>query len=458
MKNKPLTFQIWIVFASGVIVILLLLILFFSLTLRSFFTEETYKTIAEAQEDFDYRRIAEYIKNASSVEEAKELQEMRLVQHAIFIDRKLTKDIANSVKLKKVSPEIIKEIKDEALNQQEERKRYVKSIEGVQLFYIIQKRINPKREVYLVSYMWDTYKNTLVKNLLIQLAIGMGIAVTIFLIVARIFSNYLTTPLVTLEKSLQCIAKKDWNSPISIERGDEIGKLAACIENMRKELAANDRAQQSFLQHVSHALKTPVMVIRSYAQSIIDGVYPQGNLQDAAKVIENEAERLQKHISDLLYISRLDYLSDHQQVRQNINLPTLISTAAERLRFQRPKLHWDLQLQQATITGDEEQWKVLVENLLDNGIRYALSKISICLEKRDGKVYVEIFNDGDPIPENDIGNIFSIFWKGKKGKSGLGLAIAKRIVELHGGHISVKNKENGVSFLISVCMNEQQTF
>ncbi|MCG6197942.1 sensor histidine kinase, partial [Anoxybacillus sp. LAT_38] len=75
---------------------------------------------------------------------------------------------------------------------------------------------------------------------------------------------------------------------------DEIGRLARSIERMRERLVRQDEAQQAFLQDVSHELKTPVMVIRSYAQSILDGIYPRGDLQGSVQVIDSEAERLEK--------------------------------------------------------------------------------------------------------------------------------------------------------------------
>lgn len=90
-------------------------------------------------------------------------------------------------------------------------------------------------------------------------------------------SRYLTRPLVEMETNIARLAEREWHRPFVLDRKDEIGKLARSFENMRIRLVKQDEAQQSFLQNISHELKTPVMVIRSYAQSILDGIYPNEN-------------------------------------------------------------------------------------------------------------------------------------------------------------------------------------
>ena len=95
------------------------------------------------------------------------------------------------------------------------------------------------------------------------------------------------------------------NEPIEVDREDEIGKLGKSIEQLRNQLIYQDEMQQSFLQNISHELKTPVMVIRSYSQAIRDGIYPKGDLDCSVKVIDEEAERLEKRIKNLLYITNL---------------------------------------------------------------------------------------------------------------------------------------------------------
>ncbi len=279
----------------------------------------------------------------------------------------------------------------------------------------------------------------------------MGLAFILSWLPSLGLARYLTGPLVTLEKRVEKLADRDWQEPIKLERNDEIGRLGKSVEQLRQQLVLQDEAQQSFLQNISHELKTPVMVIQSYIQAIKDGIFPKGDLTRTLQVIEEEADRLQKLIYNLLYLTKLDYLATHKPTREIFEMDKLIKHVVERLRWHRKELDWSLKLSPIKINGDIEQWRVVLENLLDNQIRYANSKIDIALTSEDEtSAILHIYNDGPNIEPEIMETLFRKYNKGYKGKSGLGLAIVNRIVSLHGGKIRVENEENGVSFYISV--------
>ena len=160
--------------------------------------------------------------------------------------------------------------------------------------------------------MWDTYRNSLLKALLQKLMVITFVAVVISIIVALTLAKYITSPLIKLEKNVKKIAEKQWDEAIIFDRQDEIGSLAKSIEYMRKELIKRDESEQWMLQNISHELKTPVMVIRSYSEAVGDGIFPKGDLKSSMRIISSEAERLEKRIKDLLYLSKLEYLSKHE--------------------------------------------------------------------------------------------------------------------------------------------------
>lgn len=264
-------------------------------------------------------------------------------------------------------------------------------------------------------------------------------------------SKYLSSPLVNLEKRVEKLASHEWNEPVELHRQDEIGKLGESIEQLRNQLIYQDEMQQSFLQHVSHELKTPVMVIRSYSQAIRDGIYPKGNLDCSIQVIDEEAERLEKRVRNLLYMTKLDYLSNHEISKEVFPMDHLIKDVVERLSWNRPELDWHLDLSPISINGDMEQWRVVLENLLDNQIRYANSQIRISLSKQENNLaLLNIWNDGPNIEPGIIDSIFNKFNKGYNGEFGLGLAIVYRIVSLHDAKVWAKNEEKGVSFFVEV--------
>ena len=123
------------------------------------------------------------------------------------------------------------------------------------------------------------------------------------IIFAKVLANRLTAPIRYLEKRVGYIAHKDWSKPIELHRKDEIGKLAYSISRMQESLKRLESEEEIFLQTISHDLKTPVMVIRTYCQAIKDGVYLEGSLEKTVQVLEEEAAGLEKKISSLLFLN-----------------------------------------------------------------------------------------------------------------------------------------------------------
>ena len=252
------------------------------------------------------------------------------------------------------------------------------------------------------------------------------------------------------EKDVKKIAEQNWHEPVTVNRSDEIGKLGASIEQMRKRLVSKDEAQQTLLQNISHDLKTPVMVIQSYAQSIQDGIYPKGDLSQTVKVIEDESKNLEKKIRDLLYLTKLDYMSTHQLAQDDFDFTALLHEVVDRLRWRRPEIQWEFDDANATIKGDKELWTKVLENVLDNQLRYAETKVSLSLAKHQTNVQCTISNDGPPIDQSVLQHLFEPFKKGANGEFGIGLSIVKRIVTMHDGAITAENTDTGVTFSLTI--------
>lgn len=452
MKNLPLSLQIWLVIAAITLSISLFLSILFPWTLRDFFTTEIYATIENAQGlfiDRNYRDlIRESLQEEYQQERRQQLQDIRTVNHLIIFND-------NQPFMSGRVPSIfIDTVKGQAEEQENDSQRYSLQIEEKKIFYIIRKGAIGDREVILVSHMWDTYRDDLVQTLFNKLGLIMGVVFLFSWIPALLLAKYLSSPLVALEKRVGKIANRDWQEPLQLKRKDEIGKLGTSIEQLREQLLRQDEAQQSFLQHISHELKTPVMVIRSYVQSIRDGIYPKGDLTNTLEVIEEEAECLEKRIRNLLYLTKLDYMETHKPQHQSFDISELIREVVERLRWQRSELDWDQKLTPVEVTGDIEQWRVALENLLDNQIRYAKEKIVISLteEKKDnqGLVKIHIWNDGPPIEKATMKNLFYQYGKGYKGEFGLGLAIVYRIATIHEAKVWAENQKDGVSFYLEI--------
>lgn len=448
MKNYPLSLQIWIVITIITLSISLLLTFFLPSTLREFFTKEVYSTISSAQDlvfnQFDGNIYRDYIGPDFFGEDEQILENIRTVKHFfIYDDNKII--INTSIPL-----EFLKEVKNQALTQKEPSHEYSGNMNGQKVFYIISKGRILERDAFLVSYMGDSYREDLVQTLFSKLVKVMVIILLFSWVPAILLSRYLSRPLVDLEKRVDKLANNEWNEPVELNRKDEIGKLGYSIEHLRKQLIRQDKAERSFLQHVSHELKTPVMVIQSFTQAIKDGIYPKGTLDRSIDVIDDEAKRLDKKIKNLIYLTKLDYLANHDIEIYDFSLDSLIKEVIDRFSWNRTDIDWNINLESISIKGDVEQWMIAIENLLDNQIRYAKSKILISLKNIDSKVILRFWNDGPAIEEKIITNMFDSFNKGHNGGFGLGLAIVYKIISVHGAKIYAKNEIEGVSFYIEI--------
>lgn len=296
---------------------------------------------------------------------------------------------------------------------------------------------------YLVSYIVNVSDNNL---LYMVLAVG-AVFIAIGFITAKIVANSIGRPLKELEKYTMKIAQKQWSEPVKVNSSDEIGKLAISMNQMQKELKRADEEEKMFLQSISHDLKTPVMIIMSHAQAIIEGMFID-SVEDTAEIIKNEAIRLDRKIKQILYLNTLDYVLVNDSENIDIDMQDFITNIVNRFKKVDTKISWTLNAQKATVYGDPDRIQVSIENILDNQLRYAEKEIKVSLDVEDTFAVIEIYNDGAKIDENNIQHIFENLYKDKTGNFGLGLAICKKILNFYNGEIVAVNREKGVSFIL----------
>ena len=296
---------------------------------------------------------------------------------------------------------------------------------------------------YLISYI-PNLKNDELLYTAIVIAI---IFIAIGFITAKVVANYIAKPLKKLEEHTVRIARKDWKEPISIKSEDEIGRLAESMNRMQTELKRRDEEEKLFLQSISHDLKTPVMVIMSHAEAIIDGVYI-GSVEDTAEIIKTEAISLEKKVKQLLYLNTLEYVLENNNEISQVNIHEVLSHIIGRFEVINSTIEWQLDMDKLMIIGNADKIQVSIENILENGLRYAEGKISVKLKSDGSFAVLELYNDGPNISSKSIDHIFENLYKDKTGNFGLGLAISKKIIDFHKGEIKALNRDKGVSFII----------
>ena len=239
--------------------------------------------------------------------------------------------------------------------------------------------------------------------------------------------------------------RRNEEASLNIDRKDEIGELADVLVEMQEELAFQQRQKEEMLQNISHDLKTPVATIKSYSEAIKDGIYPYDTLDKSVDVIIEHADRLEKKVFNLLMLNRMDYMT-HEKIKRDemLDLEPIVEQVIVSSKHIRPEIEITVNVDGSSVYGQEEPWRVVIENLLDNAIRYSLTKVVI--EVRDH--YFSIYNDGKPVPEKKLRTFFKPYEMGEKGQFGLGLAIVHRVVTNYNYIIDAKNVNNGIIFEI----------
>ncbi|WP_432662150.1 HAMP domain-containing sensor histidine kinase [Wukongibacter baidiensis] len=303
--------------------------------------------------------------------------------------------------------------------------------------------------LYKVSFKWEAKDDTLEKNLFIQIGFGFIIVIIILFLFSFYLSKHLTGPLMELTNNVNKISNRELDNPMKImDRDDEIGSLANSIEKMRRELFEYDKEQRFKLHSISHELKTPIMIVKSYVEALKKGLYPKGSLDASLEIIDEECGRLEKLVYNLLYIQRLDYLDSEIANKENINIKELIEEVIDNFSFKLEEIETRLDIDDIYIHANHDHIKIIIENIVENQIRYAKTLIKISLKEDFEKIYLTFYNDGESII--NIGDIFKLFKKGKRGQSGLGLYIVNRLLKINNGEIYAKNEEQGVSFYIEI--------
>lgn len=434
MKNRPLLFQFTSVFFVLILFVGVIFIVTIPMTLKSFFTDEIYHKIEESQLIVD--APINQRGHMGMGRHAMMQQNFRSVQH-VFIEEN-----GNVIMGRNFSQDVLSHFYEQAITQASTSKRYELEIGNEVLFYIITKKANETTDIFQISYMWDTYQKELTAILLKRMYIILVIVLLAALSLALFFAKRLVKPIEDMRQTVAQIAKRKWDKKLSLDRKDELGELAVSIDHMRQQLKEQDEAERMFLQQVSHDLKTPVMVIRSYAEALKDGIYPTGSVEETAMVIEKEARNLEKKVKDLLFMTKLDFLTETRVKQEEVEVDELLENVISRLHLYRKGIYIRKQIEPAKIMGNKEQLTILFENLIDNALKYAEEKIEISGWKSNNRYLIRCSNDGEVIEEKIVKRVFQPFVKGKKGSFGLGLTIMKRIVELHDGTISVA-VENG---------------
>ena len=212
---------------------------------------------------------------------------------------------------------------------------------------------------------------------------------------------------------------------------------------MKQNLKEQEEYKSQMYQSISHDFKTPLTVIKSYLEAVDDGIE---NEEDAKRIITEQIDKLEQKVHSLLYFNKLNYLKDTNNYKnEQVDLKNIIDNSVAKFKLQRPDINFKIiTSKNTTFNGTVDMWETIIDNILNNFMRYAVKEVKITIKDKS----ISFYNDGENIDENILNDIFSPYKKGIKGEFGLGLSIVKKTIKLFGYEISVKNEKKGVTFII----------
>lgn len=278
--------------------------------------------------------------------------------------------------------------------------------------------------------------NTIFPVLIFTLLIIIGLVL--------LWSQLLIKRVEHLKEKVDNLDNDNYKNKFNYYFNDELYSLSNSIDSMKETLKRQDEYKNQMYQNISHDFKTPITVIKSYIEGIEDGIETK---EEGLKVIKEQINKLELKVHSLLYLNKLNYIKDLDNIKkETTDVSRVIIESVEKFKLQTPNVKWDVNLQdkKCIYRGTFDMWEAIIDNLLNNFVRYADKSIKITIKNNK----IILYNDGPNIDPNILNDIFTPYKKGVKGQFGLGLSIVKKTIMLLGYEISVHNEKKGISFII----------
>jgi histidine kinase len=302
-------------------------------------------------------------------------------------------------------------------------------------------------------------------GLLESLGYAVIAAILVAVTVSIIFSRQIVAPLRAMMKVSQRIADGRYDERVVVGGSDELAQLAGRFNRMAERLEQTESIRRQLIGDVSHELRTPLTTISGYMEGLTDGVLPAS--PETFEQVRMEASRLSRLVDDLQELSRVESGSYQLDIRP-VRISDIINTTANRFSLQfiekqvRLNLKGDLapgsNSDSLQVLADEDRITQVLTNLFANALTYTPvgGEISISTLKIGDELQISVKDSGIGISPENITHIFDRFYRVDKSRShtsgngsGIGLTIAKAIVEAHGGRIWVASEGEGKGSVFS---------
>ncbi|MCK4452038.1 MAG: HAMP domain-containing histidine kinase [Anaerolineae bacterium] len=278
-------------------------------------------------------------------------------------------------------------------------------------------------------------------------------AVVTSLLVSVLLARRLSRPIRDMERATQRIAAGDLDVRLGHYPPDEIGRLAESINQMAGRLKHLEAARAQFISEISHDLRTPLTAIKGLLVNLIDASEPgehdgrrSPTETSSLEIAERETDRMIRLVNQLLDFSRW------QGGRLELNRRPVdvggiardaVTLSEGRARHRNITLDADVPPSLPMISTDPDRLQRVILNLLDNGIKFtpAGGQVTLAVTQRESEIEISVRDTGRGMSDEERERAFEPYYQGEEGGAGLGLAIARAIVEAHGGRMGIESSK-----------------
>jgi signal transduction histidine kinase len=274
------------------------------------------------------------------------------------------------------------------------------------------------------------------------------LALALALLLAVILSRTLTRPIRELTAATQVVSEGKLSQPVPVRSRDELGQLANSFNRMSSDLARSLNVRRQMTADIAHELRTPISIILGHAEAVHDGVLPAS--AETFEIVREEAGRLEHLVDDLRILS----MADAGELKLNLrsySAQELLGDVQKIYSHQARQKKISMLVKAAPdlpeIQVDPERMKQVLSNIVDNALRYTPEngRIHLTAERAGDGVEIRVQDSGPGVPADELERIFERFYRTEtsrarnEGGSGLGFAIARSLVEKHGGRIRAES-------------------
>ena len=315
--------------------------------------------------------------------------------------------------------------------------------------------------LYAISLEPDvlTASSRFLREYLPQLLLSGALGATIAILLARLLARGMTQPLRDMAEAARRMETGDYDQRVETDSLDEVGRLAAAFNRMAGELRSVESLRRDLVANVSHELRTPLSVLRANLENLVDGV---GRPDPATlATMLSQTDRLGRLVAQLLDLAQLES-GEATLRRESVSVPSLVDRVLDELEVARADrglaLVREIAPEALAVEGDGERLHQVLFNLLDNAVRFtpAGGRVVVRARAHDATVRLEVEDTGPGIPPELRERVFERFFtvdpsrSRGEGGTGIGLAIARSIVDAHGGRIWAEPGDGGSRFVVEL--------